>query len=84
MSSLKHLACGPEPRATEALRRALARVLRRSSAILAELALRLGQSAAPLREPDPHLEFHAEAGAPEGALYFDGRLVGFVAGVNRL
>ena len=30
------------------------------------------------------LEFYAEAGAPEGALYVDGRLVGLVAGVNRL
>jgi hypothetical protein len=30
------------------------------------------------------LEFHAEAGAPEGALYVNGELVGFVAGVNRL
>lgn len=30
------------------------------------------------------LEFYAEAGAPEGALYVDGRLVGHVSGVNRL
>ena len=30
------------------------------------------------------LEFYAEAGAPEGALYVDGRLVGIVPGVNRL
>jgi hypothetical protein len=33
---------------------------------------------------DPVLEFYAEAGAPEGALYLDGKLVGWVAGVNRL
>ncbi len=33
---------------------------------------------------EPVLEFYAEAGAPEGALYVDGRLVGLVAGVNRL
>ncbi len=32
----------------------------------------------------PLLEFYAEAGAPEGALYVDGRLVGIVPGVNRL
>jgi hypothetical protein len=30
------------------------------------------------------LEFYAEAGAPEGALYVDGELVGMLAGVNRL
>jgi hypothetical protein len=30
------------------------------------------------------LEFHAEAGAPEGALYADGELVALLPGVNRL
>lgn len=30
------------------------------------------------------LEFYAEAGAPEGALYVDGQLVGHVSGVSRL
>lgn len=39
---------------------------------------RLRQQAAPV------LEFYAEAGAPEGALYVDGRLVGHLPGVNRL
>jgi hypothetical protein len=29
-------------------------------------------------------EFYAEAGAPEGALYVDGKLVGYVPGVTRL
>ena len=38
--------------------------------------------AAPVREP--HLEFYLEAGAPEGALYLDGKLVGWVPGVKRL
>ena len=32
----------------------------------------------------PLLEFHAEAGAPEGALYIDGMLVGHLTGVSRL
>jgi hypothetical protein len=32
----------------------------------------------------PVLEFYAEAGAPEGALYVDGKLVGHVEGVRRL
>jgi hypothetical protein len=30
------------------------------------------------------LEFYAEAGAPEGALYADGVLIGYVSGVKRL
>jgi hypothetical protein len=30
------------------------------------------------------LEFHAEAGAPEGALYVNGEFVGYVPGVSRL
>ena len=30
------------------------------------------------------LEFYAEAGAPEGALYLDGELVGYLPGVTRL
>jgi hypothetical protein len=30
------------------------------------------------------LEFHGEAGAPEGALYVNGHLVGHVLGVTRL
>ena len=33
---------------------------------------------------DPRLEFHAEAGAPEGALYVDGKLLGRLPGVSRL
>ena len=36
------------------------------------------------RHPLPQLEFYAEAGAPEGALYADGVLVGRVDGVRRL
>jgi hypothetical protein len=30
------------------------------------------------------LEFHADAGAPEGALYVNGKLVGHIQGVQRL
>ena len=32
----------------------------------------------------PRLEFHADAGAPEGALYVDGVLFGHLPGVHRL
>lgn len=41
--------------------------------------------AGPAPEPaSAHLEFHAEAGAPEGALYVDGQRVGTLPGVTRL
>lgn len=33
---------------------------------------------------EPVLEFYAQAGAPEGALYVDGKLVGMLQGVSRL
>ena len=36
------------------------------------------------RRSRQHLEFYAEAGAPEGALYLDGRLVAQLDGVRRL
>lgn len=53
--------------------RVLTRVARR-------LGARKGQGSATL----PLYEFHAEAGAPEGALYVDGQLVGHLPGVSRL
>lgn len=36
------------------------------------------------RRAREQLEFYAEAGAPEGALYIDGRLVARLDGVHRL
>ncbi len=63
----------------------LARMLRRSSRLLVRLARQLV-----LQPPDRRLqkvlelEFHAESGAPEGALYVDGKLVGYLPGVRRL
>jgi hypothetical protein len=87
MSSLK-FARGAfvEPPAQEAARRLAALVLLSASAALARLSHRLfDEAAAPAAEPvDPRLEYHAEAGAPEGALYIDGELAGWVAGVQRL
>ena len=50
---------------------------------LARLARQL-MWAEPAPAGEPVLEFYAEAGAPEGALYVDGQLVGFVQGVRRL
>ena len=57
--------------------------LRRTSRAVAQLARHLGRvRRAPTRAPV--LEFYAEAGAPEGALYVDGQLVGHLPGVTRL
>ena len=64
-------------------RHLVAAALRAGSRALDRLALRLSH-VAPAAHDDPRLEFYAEAGAPEGALYVDGRLVGTVPGVNRL
>lgn len=75
------LAEAPSPAA--AARRAAASALRSASAVLARLARRLAAKA-PQHRCDPRLEFYAEAGAPEGALYLDGQLVGWLHGVNRL
>jgi hypothetical protein len=80
----------PSPSAAHAHRaplpaRAAARVLLAASHALDRVASRLvalPHAAAPAVLPS--LEFHAEAGAPEGALYVDGELVGYVPGVTRL
>jgi hypothetical protein len=70
------------------VRKGLSTALRLTSRWLARWARRLAQ---PLdhratRGPPrgPVLEFYAEAGAPEGALYVDGQLVGHLSGVKRL
>lgn len=72
----------------------LKRSTRRAVALLLEgLARRLASAAQHLATVEPQqtpvsrvpvLEFHAEAGAPEGALYVDGRLVGYLTGITRL
>lgn len=76
-----------EPAATRPgapARHLAARSLRCASAVLARLSRRLH---ARRRSPEPSslfFEFHAEAGAPEGALYVDGVRVGTLPGVTRL
>lgn len=67
-------------------RRWLALVLRSASRLLARLARALSAADhATARTPSaPVLEFYAEAGAPEGALYVNGKLVGYLPGINRL
>lgn len=66
--------------------RALAAVMLQASRRLARAArwLALSGRRGPPPAGEPQLEFYAEAGAPEGALYVDGKLVGYVAGVSRL
>jgi hypothetical protein len=61
----------------------LAALLRAASRGLDRLALSLSL-ADPAPDPERVLEFHADAGAPEGALYVNGELVGYVTGVTRL
>lgn len=65
------------------LRRLAAWALRRASVLLAAVARRLRTIDAPAHH-EPLLEFYAEAGAPEGALYVDGQRVGTLPGVTRL
>jgi hypothetical protein len=65
-------------------RQAAAALLRAFSATLDQVAQRLLQAEAAPAAKELLLEFHAEAGAPEGALYVNGRLVGHLPGVSRL
>lgn len=69
-----------------AARRAAARALGAASLLLGRLAAQLSGVAVPRPTPTrpPVLEFYAEAGAPEGALYLDGELVGWLPEVKRL
>jgi hypothetical protein len=82
MSSILHFHA-PAVRAPrgEAWRRLVARLLRAASAALARHARQVDR---PLHarqrrtSREPLVEFHAEAGAPEGALYLEGRYVGMI------
>ena len=78
--STKHLS--PSPTLPD-LRLATAVLLQAASRVLASLARQLAHRR---EEPagEPVLEFYAEAGAPEGALYLNGELVGRLPGVTRL
>ena len=69
--------------------RAASELLERRAARLAEAAHVEAQAAADelLRADVEFVEFHAlhgDAGAPEGALYVNGRLAGVIDGVQRL
>lgn len=74
----------PAPSRSPAARLAVAALLDGASRALAALAQRLARPHHEAPELPPQLEFHAEAGAPEGALYADGVLVALLPGVTRL
>jgi hypothetical protein len=66
---------------SEAWRRVLAHLLRAASSALARQARDVARPLHARRRRSQHdvsVEFHAEAGAPEGALYVDGELVGYI------
>jgi hypothetical protein len=68
------------------LRNVAVQALQAASAGLARTAARLAtaRAVAPDASAQQCIEFHADAGALEGALYVDGRLVAHVPGVRRL
>ena len=76
----------PEHDLAHRLRHAAAAALRIVSRALTRLARRLAdaEAAKSLQTSVGHLEFYAEAGAPEGAVYANGLLVGYLTGVKRL
>lgn len=85
MSSHESLSYAPRVARLHPLRHLLAASLVFASAVLAALARRVAVPSAPKAEPSPlDLEFYAEASAPEGALYIDGELIGYLRGVQRL
>ena len=73
-------AATPGERRARDLAAALLRVLSRALGVLAERVA----PAAPAPVLEAVIEYHADAGAPEGALYVNGQLVGHVLGVPRL
>lgn len=80
---MRELSYDALPPAQRRARSLAATLLRTASRTLESLATRLAlQPPAPVLEPV--LEYHGEAGAPEGALYVNGQLVGRVLGVTRL
>ncbi len=76
----------PESALERHLRKATAALLRSISLALSRLARRIATAPAARRSTADrgHVEFYAEAGAPEGALYIDGVLVGYLQGIKRL
>ena len=65
-------------------RLAAAIVLQAASAALAAMSWRLHARPSRSASSAQVLEFHADAGAGEGALYVDGKLIGTLPGIRRL
>ncbi len=80
---MRDMPCSPTSPGERRARGLATAVLRAASRVLDGLASRLALTEAGTGA-EPVLEYHADAGAPEGALYVDGRLVGHVLGVTRL
>lgn len=85
MKDLHCLDAPPRHALDQGLRDTAAALLRAVGTLLDKAAHRLTAE----RQRDavwshPVVEFHAEAGAPEGALYVNGRLVGRIEGITRL
>ena len=75
----------PHRPVAEVVLRFAAAALAAASAALTRLAQAIGEPAAAVQaQSEPRFEFHTDAGAPEGALYLDGKLVGWLSGVTRL
>ncbi len=69
------------PTFSESWRRLVAHLLRSASSALARQArdvVRPLHARQRRSQQDMSVEFHAEAGAPEGALFIDGELVGYL------
>ena len=74
----------PESALDYRLRNAVAAALRGTSRMLSRLARRISASKKVRYADVGHVEFYAEAGAPGGAIYVDGLLIGYVTGLKRL
>ena len=79
----KQMSWSPHGSFPQPARQFAAVLLHGASRVLASIAVRL-VATPPRPACDPRIEFHAEAGAPEGALFVDGELVGWLTGVHRL
>ena len=75
------------PPFSDTWRRLVAHLLRAASAALARQARDVARPLHARQRRSQHdvsVEFHAEAGAPEGALYADGERIGTLQGITRL
>ena len=85
MKDLRWIDAPPRHALHQGMRDTAAAALRTLGALLDRAAQRLtAERRAEAAWTHPVVEFHAEAGAPEGALYVNGRLVGRIEGITRL